>query len=284
MRSVSQKQSRVSKLGIIAGDGLLPGQIIDVCRQTGRSFYVLAFQGSARPEIIGDAPVEWIKMSGLSGALDAARREGVEELVLVGKIPRPSVMELMRDARSAKFMAKVGTRMLGDNNILSAVVKELEDSEGFTVIAPETLLSDILSIEGAYGAVTPDEADMADIRRGIEVAREIGRLDIGQAAIIDNGTVVGVEGLEGTDQLIERCGSYLGDGPARGILVKVAKPGQERRTDLPAIGVSTVENAVRAGLKGIAIEAGGALVVERSEMIAAADRAGLFVVGVALDG
>lgn len=284
MRSASQKRSRVSKLGIIAGDGLLPGQIIDVCRQTGRSFHVLAFEGSARADVIGDAPVEWIKMSGLSRALDAARKAGVEELVLVGKIPRPSIMELMRDARSAKFMAKIGTRMLGDNNILSAVVKELEESEGFTVIAPETLLTEILSTEGAYGAVKPDDNDLADIRRGLDVAREIGRLDIGQAVVVHNGTIVGVEGLEGTDQLIARCGGYLGEGSGHGILVKTAKPGQERRTDLPAIGRSTVQNAVRAGLKGIAVEAGGALVVEREEMIATADQAGIFVVGVTIDG
>ena len=120
----------MDKLGVIAGAGALPRQIVAACQEAGREFCVLAFEGSADSEMIGDVPIQWIKMSSLSAALDAARNEGVTELVLVGKIPRPSVLELMRDVRSAKFMAKVGTRMLGDDNILSAVVRELEEAEG----------------------------------------------------------------------------------------------------------------------------------------------------------
>ena len=130
-RSVSLKLSKVDKLGVIAGAGALPRQIVAACQESGREFCVLAFEGSADSEMIGDVPIQWIKMSSLSAALDAARNEGVTELVLVGKIPRPSVLELMRDVRSAKFMAKVGTRMLGDDNILSAVVRELEEVEGW---------------------------------------------------------------------------------------------------------------------------------------------------------
>lgn len=271
------------KLGIIAGGGSLPRQIIEACRRTERAFYVLAVQGSADPAIVDDVPAEWIRMSALSRALDAARREGVDELVLVGKIQRPSVGELMRDLRSAKFMAKVGTRMLGDDNILSAVIKELEQSEGFRVVAPETLLDDILAEPGTYGAIEPDDDARADIARGLAAGREIGRLDIGQAVIVQNGTILGVEGVEGTDRLIARCAEFIRQDLPGGVLVKVAKPGQERRTDLPAIGEETVVNAVRAGLRGIAIEAGGALIVDRVKTVSAADRAGLFVVGIAAD-
>lgn len=270
----------MARLGIIAGAGALPGRIISACRDTGRDFCVLAFEGSADPADYCDVPVQWIRMSRISGALDAARAEGVDELVMVGKIPRPSIFDLMRDARSAKFLAKVGTRMLGDNNILSAVVKELEETEGFRVIAPEALLDDILAPEGALGAVSPGEADLEDIRRGIGVAREIGRLDIGQAAIVQNGTVLGVEGVEGTDRLIERCAEFVDPALPGGMLVKVAKPGQERRADLPAIGANTVANVSRAGLRGIAVEAGGALIVDREETVRAADAAGIYVYGI----
>jgi DUF1009 family protein len=270
----------VARLGIIAGAGALPGRIVSACRDTGRDFCVLAFEGSADPADFSDIPVTWIRMSRISGALDVARREGVDELVMVGKIPRPSVFDLMRDARSAKFLAKVGTRMLGDNNILAAVVKELEETEGFRVIAPETLLGDILAPEGALGAVVPSAEDLDDIRRGIEVAREIGRLDIGQAAVVQNGTVLGVEGVEGTDRLIGRCAEFVDRALPGGVLVKVAKPGQERRTDLPAIGAMTVVNAGRAGLRGIAVEAGGALIVDREETVRSADAAGLYVYGI----
>lgn len=267
------------KLGIIAGDGSLPGQIIDACRQTGRDFYVLAFEGSAKTDVIGDAPAEWIRMSGLSRALSAARREGVEELVLVGKIPRPSILELMRDPRSARFMAKVGTRMLGDNTILSAVIKELEENEGFRVVAPESLLSELLAKAGTYGRVLPDKDALADIERGMIVARALGQLDVGQAVIVQNGTVIGVEAVEGTDDLIERCAPFIQRDQPGGVLVKSAKPGQERRTDLPVIGRATVEGAAGAGLRGIALEAGGGLIAERAETIALADTAGIFIVG-----
>ncbi|MEX2454074.1 MAG: UDP-2,3-diacylglucosamine diphosphatase LpxI [Rhodospirillaceae bacterium] len=269
----------MSRLGIIAGGGSLPGQIISACRETGRDFFVLAFEGSADPADYTDVPIQWIRMAGLSGALEAARREGIEELVMVGRIPRPSIGELMRDVRSAKFLAKVGTRMLGDNSMLSALVKELEEAEGFRVVAPESLLVDILAQEGTYGVVAPDSLDRADIRRGIEVAREIGRLDIGQAAIVQNGMVLGVEAAEGTDRLIDRCAEFVRRDVPGGVLVKVAKPGQERRTDLPAIGATTVDRVAAAGLKGIAVEAKGALIVDRAATVRSADKAGVYVFG-----
>jgi DUF1009 family protein len=269
----------VDKLGVIAGAGALPGQIIAACRETGREFFVLAFEGSADPDIIGNVPVQWVRMSSLSTALESARREGVSELVLVGKIPRPSVMELMRDIRSAKFMAKVGTRMLGDDNILSAVVRELEEAEGFKVIGPETVLENLLATEGPYGGLAPSADELADIRRGLDVVHQLGRLDIGQAAIIQNGFVIGVEGAEGTDRLIQRCAEFVSPDLPGGVLVKAAKPTQDRRIDLPAVGLSTVEYAVEAGLRGIAVETGRALVVDRADMARAADAAGIFLCG-----
>jgi DUF1009 family protein len=269
----------VDKLGVIAGAGALPGQIIAACRETGREFFVLAFEGSADPDIIGNVPVQWVRMSSLSTALESARREGVSELVLVGKIPRPSVMELMRDIRSAKFMAKVGTRMLGDDNILSAVVRELEEAEGFKVIGPETVLENLLATEGPYGRLAPSADELADIRRGLDVVHQLGRLDIGQAAIIQNGFVIGVEGAEGTDRLIQRCAEFVSPDLPGGVLVKAAKPTQDRRIDLPAVGLSTVEYAVEAGLRGIAVETGRALVVDRADMARAADATGIFLCG-----
>ena len=270
----------MTRLGVVAGAGALPGQIISACRQSGRDFHVLAFEESANPAAIAGAETTWIRMGALGKALTAARKEGIEELVFVGKIPRPSVMELMRDPRSARFMAKIGMRMLGDDNILSAVIRELENAEGFRVVAPEDLLNDILAMEGCYGALEPDGDCRSDIERGMAVADAIGSFDIGQAVVIQNGTVLGVEGVEGTDRLMDRCAEFVRPDAPGGVLVKAAKPGQERRIDLPVIGVTTVRCAARAGLRGVAVAAGSALVAERSAMAAAADAAGLFVVGV----
>lgn len=267
------------KLGIIAGGGALPGQIVSACRDTGRPHFVLAFEGSADAASFAGSPMEWIRTSGISKALDIARRENVEELVLVGGIPRPSMLDLMRDARSAKFLAKVGTRMVGDDNLLSAVVREIEESEGFRVVGPEVVLEDILAIPGSYGAVEPDEDDMADIARGVVAVRTMGELDIGQGAVVQNGRILGVEGAEGTDRLIERCAEFVTRDAAGGVFVKAPKPSQERRIDLPAVGLSTIENVVRAGLRGLAVEAGGVLVLDRKEMTAEADRAGVYFYG-----
>ena len=270
----------MAKLGIIAGAGTLPAQVINVCTDAGREFAILAFEGSADPADFGDLPVTWIKMSNLSVALKRARDAGVEELVMAGKIPRPSVIELMRDPRSAKFMAKVGTRILGDDNILSAVVKELEATEGFRVIAPDQIIDGLLAVPGPYGTLKPDDTALADIERGLAVVRNLGKLDIGQAAIVQNGMVIGVEGAEGTDALIRRCAQFVDPELEGGVLVKAAKPGQEERIDLPAIGVSTLKASHKCGLRGIAVEAGRALVLERADLIKEADRAGLFVYGI----
>jgi UDP-2,3-diacylglucosamine hydrolase len=269
----------VRKLGIIAGGGALPGQIVSACRDTGRPHFVLAFEGSADPTTFPDAPMEWIRASGISRALDIARREEVEELVLVGGIQRPSMLDLMRDVRSAKFLAKVGTRMLGDDNLLSAVVHEIEASEGFNVIGPEVILADILATAGSYGTVEPGADDRADIERGITAVRTMGVLDIGQGVIVQNGRILGVEGAEGTDRLIERCAEFVSRGEAGGVFVKAPKPSQERRIDLPTVGLSTMQKVIAAGLRGIAVEAGGVLVVDRAEMTAEADSAGVYFFG-----
>ncbi len=183
------------------------------------------------------------------------------------------------DWRAAKFFAQVGYRALGDDGLLSAVVKELE-REGFRVVGVDDFLeADALLPAGPLGRFLPDARATADIEHGLRLARAIGALDIGQAVIVQQGLVLGVEAIEGTDGLLRRCAGLRRDGPG-GVLVKTAKPGQERRVDRPTIGVHTVILAAEAGLRGIAAEAGATLVLDRAEVIRAADDAGLFVVGV----
>jgi len=141
------------------------------------------------------------------------------------------------------------------------------------------LLGSLPAPEGPIGAITPDAQASADIERGFEVAHALGAVDVGQGVVVQQGIVLGLEAVEGTDALIERAGRLQREGP-RGVLVKTAKPGQERRADLPTVGVATVEACARAGLRGIAVEAGMALIIDRSAVAAAAERAGLFVVGI----
>ena len=206
------------------------------------------------------------------------RENKVRELVLAGGVRRPSLASLRPDWRAAKFFARVGYRALGDDGLLSAVVAELE-REGFRVIGPDQVLRAGLATEGPFGRISPDAQAVADIAHGARIARVLGGLDIGQAVVVQQGLVLGVEAIEGTDELIRRCAGLRREGPG-GVLVKVEKPGQEQRADRPTIGPQTVALAAETGLRGIAVEAGATIVLDRGEVVEAADRAGLFVVGI----
>ena len=200
------------------------------------------------------------------------------ELVLAGGIRRPSLAALRPDWRAAKLFARIGYRAMGDDGLLSAVVKELEQ-EGFRVFGADQLLEGALVSEGTLGRLRPDRQALADIERGIGVARTLGGLDVGQAVIVQQGLVLGIEAIEGTDELLRRCAALRREGPG-GVLVKIEKPGQESRADRPTIGLRTVLLAAETGLQGIAVEANATIVLDRDEVIRAADHAGLFLVGV----
>ncbi|MBI1776352.1 MAG: UDP-2,3-diacylglucosamine diphosphatase LpxI [Proteobacteria bacterium] len=267
-----------AKLGILAGGGPLPGQLIAVCKESGRPVFVLAFKGETDPSTVSGVEHAWIRVGAAGTGMELLREAGCEELVLAGPVKRLSPASLRPDWRTLQFFAKIGRRAWGDDGLLSAVINELE-GEGFRVVGAEEILPSLLAPLGPLGRIAADPTQLADIGRGLEVLRELGRLDIGQAAIVQQGVVLGLEAIEGTDQLIERCGKLQRAGRG-GVLVKVKKPGQETRVDLPTIGERTVRRAAESGLSGIAIEAGGTIVLGRDAAIAAADERGLFLEGV----
>ncbi|MBV9827250.1 MAG: UDP-2,3-diacylglucosamine diphosphatase LpxI [Alphaproteobacteria bacterium] len=276
----AQEDGRVARgrLGLIAGNGGLPARIIEHCRQSGREMFVLALEGEAERATVENVPHAWCRLGGAASALDLLRENGVDELVLAGGVRRPTLTSLRPDWRAAKFLARVGYRALGDDGLLSAVVRELE-REGFRVVGADQLLDEAALPEGVLGRIHPDGDAEADIAIGLRIARAIGALDIGQAAVVQQGLVLGVEAIEGTDALLRRCRELRREGPG-GVLVKTEKPGQERRADRPTIGPRTVALAAEGGLRGIAAEAGAILLLDRAEIIRLADASGLFVVGV----
>jgi lipid-A-disaccharide synthase len=265
------------KLGVIAGGGELPARLIQSCKETGREFFVIAFEGQTDPAIFSgdDVPHAWVRLGAAGKTLQLLRDAAVEELVMAGAIKRPSLKDLRPDLWATKFFAASGAASLGDDGLLKALIKALE-GEGFGVVGVDQLLPDIIAPKGVYGAVSPSSNDLADIYVARQAALSIGSEDKGQGAIAFEGKVVALEDATGTDAMIGRSGKG-------GVLVKVSKPGQETRADLPTIGVTTVEAAARAGLKGIAVEVGKALVVDMAGVIAAADREGLFVTGLEAD-
>ena len=266
------------RLGIVAGGGRLPQRLVESCRAAGRDVFVLALEGAAEPETVRDVPHAWCRIGGAVKGLSLLRENNVTELVLAGSVRRPSLGTLRPDWRAAKLFARIGYRSLGDDGLLSAIVSELE-KEGFRVIEPDQLLDGELVGTGPLGTVQPNPQSQADIERGLRIACALGALDIGQAVVVQQGLVLGVEAIEGTDGLLRRCAALRREGFG-GVLVKIEKPGQERRADRPTIGPRTVALAAEAGLAGIAVEAGATIVLDRDEVISAANLAGLFVVGV----
>jgi DUF1009 family protein len=265
-------------LGILAGGGELPAQLIEACRLDGRSVFVLAFEGHTDPATVDGVAHAWIRLGAAASVFEILKQAGVSELVLAGAITRPSIAELKPDLRTARLLAQLGMVGLGDDGLLSAVVRRFEEEE-FGVIGADEVLKHLLAEARIYGRLEPDAQARADIERGIAVARLLGAADVGQSVVVQQGIVLAVEAAEGTDALLRRAAELRRDGPG-GVLVKIKKPAQERRVDLPTIGKRTVAVAAAAGLRGIAVEAGGALVIDGDALSAAADDRGLFVVGI----
>lgn len=267
------------KLGIIAGGGTLPQTLINYCLQNKREFFVLAIENNADKAIFTeDIPHKWIRIGQAGTGFKLMHEQNVEEIVMIGTIHRPTLADLVPDLRTAAFFAKIGLKSVGDDGILRALVKEIE-AENMRVVGIHEVLPDLLVKQGVLTKHKPDKQALADIKRGTEVAFELGKLDVGQAVIVQQGLVLGVEGIEGTDKLIERCGTYRRKGVG-GVLVKLRKPQQDMRIDLPTIGTKTIENLHSAGMRGIAIHAGNALIVNEAEVIALADKYSMFICGI----
>lgn len=280
MHATAKEFQSSLKLGIIAGMGELPRAIIESCEATGREFYVLAIEGVTEEETVirAHGQYTWIRLGAIGKALDLLRKQNVQELVMAGAIHRPKLSAIRPDLKATQLLAKLGANLFtGDNKLLSNIVEFLEE-EGFKIIGAEQIVQDIITPEGLIGSIYPDKRSQTDIEIGARIATSIGKLDVGQAVIIQNQQVLGVEAVEGTDALIKRC-ALLKNEEKGGVLVKVKKPQQEDRVDLPTIGIYTVENIAEAGLSGIALQAGASLILNRREVARRADQLGIFIIG-----
>ncbi|NNL88864.1 MAG: UDP-2,3-diacylglucosamine diphosphatase LpxI [Marinicaulis sp.] len=272
---------RWKKLGIIAGGGALPARIASACAGRGEEFHVV--------RIIGSADAGLTKFTGDNCAISEAgkvvrslKAADCDAVILVGRVKRPDFRSLKPDWRGAALLPKLlSAAAKGDGAILDVLVDMLE-SEGFLVVGAEEALEDLTAGAGALGEHLPTPSDMEDIKKAASLVKAIGSYDVGQGAVVAGGRVLGIEAAEGTDEMLRRCAAYK-SGTATGVLVKRPKPGQELRVDLPAIGPETVRLTAEAGLRGIAIEAGFALVIDRNDMIARANDNEIFVYGFTLE-
>jgi len=267
------------KLGLIAGGGRLPAVVRSACEQDGRPLYICALTGFCEPETVRGAAHGWYEMAQAGALIEGLHAAGVQDVVLCGRVTRPDFARLIPDWKGVLLLPKLGMAALRGDDFLLRTVVEILEAEGFRLCGVNDVVANLLAPVGALSERIPDESQLSDIRIGVMAARRLGSADVGQAVVVAGGQVIGEEDRAGTDAMLAR----LGRRAAGGVLVKCAKPQQERRVDLPAVGVETMINAAAISLAGVAVEAGAALIVDMAATRDAADASGLFLFGVSGD-
>ena len=268
-------------LGIIAGGGGVPAIVARAAEAAGRPVVLFGIVGEADPEIEAFHH-HWLRWGEIGRMFDLLARERVGEVVICGAVNRPDFSAIRVDLGAVLSLPKILSLMVGgDDTVLKNVVRFLEDRD-YLVVGAHQVAPELVGGDGSLGRYRPGEDAETDIVRGVEASLMLGRLDIGQAVVAISGRVVAVEGIEGTDELLQRVADLRKRGRLKaahrsGVLVKAAKPQQDLRVDLPTIGPRTVEMAAAAGLAGIAVEAGRVMIVDRPATIAVADAARLFI-------
>ena len=264
------------KLGLIAGNGRFPLIFAQQARNEGYTLVAVAHRGETLPEI--EAWVDeltWVYVGQLGKIIRTFQRAGVKKAVMAGGIRKVRLLRNFRpDFRGASFLARIKTRE--DDGLLRGVAEELE-AEGIKVLESTFCLSRIIPGRGVLTARVPSDSQWEDIRLGFRIAKEIGRLGVGQTVVIKNGVVVAVEAVEGTDAAIDRGATLGGKGC---VVVKASKPSQDLRFDVPAVGVETVKNLHRVGAAVLSVEAGRTILLEKEELLRTAEQAGIAVVAV----
>ena len=278
-------------LGLIAGNGRFPFLLLDAARAHGLRVVVAAIKEETDLEMNERAAldpenvrVHWLSLGELSKLIEMFQREGVTQAMMAGQVKHKQIFSSIRpDWRLAKLLLNLRSR--NTDMLLGAVAKVLED-EGITLMSSTAFLEPMLAAEGVLTAREPDKTERGDIEYGLKVARGIAGFDLGQTVVIAAGACVAVEAMEGTDATIARAGKLFAEMvdeastlARRLTVVKVAKPGQDMRFDVPVVGLPTVEAMRSAGATCLCVEAGRTLLFDRAAMVKAADAAGISIIG-----
>jgi hypothetical protein len=264
-------------VGLIAGNGRFPIVFAETARANGLRVIAVAHESETPPELAALVDhITWIKVGELQRMIDAFHAHQVRRAVMAGGIRKAALLQhFAPDERATRFLANLSA--WSDDALLRGVAAELA-TDGIEVVDSLLFLQSIATPAGVLSQRQPDDAQWRDLRFGFEVAKAIGRYDIGQSVIVRAGMVLAVEAIEGTDAAIQRAGAL---GARAAVVVKVSKPGQDLRFDVPAVGPTTIATAAAAGIAAIGLEAGRTLILDRAEFLARTDAAGLSVVGMA---
>lgn len=270
----------IKKVGIIAGAGDLPQKLIAACQERQLPYHILAYLGQTPEDFVRFEPHTWVGIAQVGKTLRTLQDQGCDTVVMAGYFSRPNFSQLKPDLKGGLLLAKMASKALGDDGLLRILVDFFEQ-EGFKVVGSEELIGhEVLIKKGILTKEAPLQSEQESISRGLKVAKTLGALDVGQALIVERGLILGVEALEGTDNLIKRCGQMESHRRGEGFLVKVIKPGQEARVDRSVLGLKTLENLAYYGFRGIVAEADQVILLDQDEMVAYADKNILFMVGV----
>ena len=264
-------------IALLAGRGDLPYTLLHVFQKQNRPFVILAFKGQTEANLVKNLPHIWLQFGEAGKALHYIKENHIQEIVMAGAISRPAMSEIRPDWEGVKWLAKIGSKALGDDNLLKLIIGMIEE-KGYKIVGPDDILKDLLAPKGILSSIEPDEQAWRDIGRGVAILSALSPVDVGQAIVIQEGLVLGIESIEGTDALIERAGTLQRPG-CGGVLIKIAKHQQENRADLPTIGLETIRKVLAAGLRGIAVEAERTLFLNQEETLKLAQDKGLFIVG-----
>ena len=273
----------MSKLGLIAGGGALPVSVAARCEAEGRPVFLVRLAGFADAHLARYPGIE-AGIAEFGKILSALKKAGCTGVCFAGTVSRPDFKTLKPDLKGAALLPGIiAAAAKGDDALLRKILSVFE-GEGYVIEGADDILGGETLPGGALGAVQPTEAQLSDLRKALHVAEKAGELDIGQGAVVCDGLVLAVEAQEGTDAMLARVAGLPGDlrGSAadrKGALGKAPKPIQDLRVDMPVMGARTIEMAAAAGLAGVGGVAGKLILIDRSGLIEAADRAGLFVWG-----
>jgi DUF1009 family protein len=272
-------------LGLIAGGGELPRAVAHAARAEGRQVFVVPLLGSSTENWVRDFPHAFLSPGEPGRIIKALKEAGSEDVLLAGRVDRPKFNEMKLDAKGVMLLPKaIAAAKKGDDALLRFIVGICEDA-GLRAVSVAQAAPSLVAKEGLLGRVAPGADHQADIEQAFKIVHALGKLDVGQAAVVCEGLALAVEAAEGTDAMLARIASLREslrgtEDKRRGVLAKALKPTQDAKTDMPVVGVETVKEAHAAFLAGIAVEAGAALILDKQAVAAEADRLGLFVVGV----
>lgn len=276
-------------VAIVCGGGSLPLTVADAIERGGRKVVLFPIHGWADPSAFGRYRHHWLRLASAGRFRRLARQEGCRDVVLIGNAIRPAIHELRFDWLTLRLLPRmIHAFQGGDDKLLSGIAKLFEE-HGFRLLGAHEVAPEIVVGEGPLGLTKPSAAHAEDIARGFELIAAITSFDVGQAVVIANNRVLAIEAAEGTDLMLDRIAALRAEGRIRipdhtGILVKAPKSTQDRRIDLPSLGPRTVEKVAQARLAGIAVAAGETIIAEPQRVAEAADRAGVFVVGMRRPG